>query len=120
MTKTRSSSQFFFHWNNQQDTGLRFKLRNMVLPDDLNANVPEEISLIRNTNFLRSDHIRFWFSNNQEYYASFKSVHLTDTGENLFQPTFPSLRQLVDTSEQYQHFKKLISSNWLSAVIGQV
>jgi len=74
------SSQFFFHWNNQQDTGLRFKLRNMVLPEELSANFPDELSLVRNTNFLRSDHIRFWFSNNQDYFASFKSVHLTDTG----------------------------------------
>ena len=55
----------------------------MVLPADLNANIPEEITLVRNTNFLRSDHIRFWFSNNQEYYASFKSVHLGDTGKIL-------------------------------------
>jgi hypothetical protein len=43
---THFSRQFFFHWNNQPDTGLRYKLRNMVLPEDLNANFPEELSLV--------------------------------------------------------------------------
>ena len=36
--------------------------------------------LVNYTNFLRSDHARFWFSNHQEYYGSFKSVMVSDTG----------------------------------------
>jgi len=52
----------------------------MVLPQELSTVFPSEESLIRNTNFLRSDHIRFWFANNVDYYASFKSVHISDTG----------------------------------------
>jgi hypothetical protein len=52
----------------------------MILPEELNRNYPDESALTKNTNFLRSDHIRFWFANNNDYYASLKSVHLSDTG----------------------------------------
>ena len=41
---------------------------------------PSGDSLVNYTNFLRSDHARFWFSNHQEYYGSFKSVMVSDTG----------------------------------------
>ena len=72
--------QFEFHWNKQPDTERKFKLRNMILPEELNRNFPEDSALTNNTNFLRSDHIRFWFANNKDYYASLKSVHISDTG----------------------------------------
>ena len=75
--------KFSFHWNKLDAKEGRFKLRGMILPDELNRNYPEESALVKNTNYLRSDHIRFWFANNKDYYASLKSVHISDTGTYL-------------------------------------
>ena len=58
--------KFSFHWNKLDAKEGRFKLRGMILPDELNRNYPEESALVKNTNYLRSDHIRFWFANNKD------------------------------------------------------
>ena len=41
---------------------------------------PDTQTLMNNGNFMRSDHASFWLANNRDFYASFKAVHLTDTG----------------------------------------
>lgn len=57
----------------------RFKLRNMAIT--LTDKLPSFQNLTNYVNFLRSDHIRFWFVNEFEYQFSLKSVLFTDTGE---------------------------------------
>ena len=42
---------------------------------------PSKETMINNTDFLRSDHAAFWFSNHRDYYASLKAVHVSDTGK---------------------------------------
>ena len=65
------------HWN-AQDGGDDVGIKVMEL-GTLGDN-PSADSLVNYTNFLRSDHARFWFSNHQEYYGSFRSVMVSDTG----------------------------------------
>jgi hypothetical protein len=45
--------QFSYHWNKIEDLAGKFKLRKMILPEELNNNYPEESALIKNTNYLR-------------------------------------------------------------------
>ena len=64
------------HWNALEDGNVGIKVMELgTLGDN-----PSPDSLVNYTNFLRSDHARFWFSNHQEYYGSFKSVMVSDTG----------------------------------------
>ncbi len=85
-----------FHWDRLQneDNGERrpkstlatnkspeYKLREFRLRD-LRTQQPDEDILVNFSNFLRSDHVRFWYANNKDYFASFKGVMLTDTGSN--------------------------------------
>ena len=64
------------HWNAQDGGDVGIKVMELgTLGDN-----PSADSLVNYTNFLRSDHARFWFSNHQEYYGSFKSVMVSDTG----------------------------------------
>lgn len=42
---------------------------------------PSKDVMMNNTDFLRSDHAAFWFSNHRDFYASFKAVHISDTGK---------------------------------------
>ena len=42
---------------------------------------PRKDVMMNNTDFLRSDHAAFWFSNHRDFYASFKAVHISDTGK---------------------------------------
>ena len=64
------------HWNAQEEGNVGIKVMELgTLGDN-----PSGDSLVNYTNFLRSDHARFWFSNHQEYYGSFKSVMVSDTG----------------------------------------
>lgn len=74
---------FIHHWNSQEGSeadGL--KLRHLQLPhEDINSKFPSNASgLERHSAFLRSDHVRFWIANHQDYYASFHSISLSDTG----------------------------------------
>ncbi len=41
---------------------------------------PNLETLAKHVNFLRSDHIRFWFANHQDYFASFPAMYVSDTG----------------------------------------
>lgn len=41
---------------------------------------PNVSHLQNHVSFLRSDHVRFWFANHQDYFASFPAIHLSDTG----------------------------------------
>ena len=76
------------HWNAlKQDRQFRentninprkFKLRKM--PTTLEDKMPPLENLTNYVNFLRSDHVRFWFVNEFKYQMSLKSVLLTDTG----------------------------------------
>ena len=59
----------------------KFKYRDFKL-DDLGTEVPDENILANYSNFLRSDHVRFWYSNHVDYYVSFKAVMLSDTGNH--------------------------------------
>ena len=65
-----------------------FKMRRMELSDGRKGEgfeggrFPARGILMNNTDFLRSDHAAFWFSNHRDYYASFKAVHVSDTGNH--------------------------------------
>ena len=64
-----------------------FKFHKMELLDGNTGNgfegkqFPSKEIMINNTNFLRSDHAAFWFSNHRDYYASLKAIHVSDTGK---------------------------------------
>lgn len=76
--------RFQHHWKmNDEKFGEEFKLRNFELkylsPESRN----DENILIEYANFLRSDHVRFWYGNHQMYNTSLKSILITDTGTYL-------------------------------------
>ena len=56
----------------------KFKLRHYNI--DLDATLPSLLDLTDHVHFLRSDHARFWYSNETEYQLSLRSVLFTDTG----------------------------------------
>ena len=56
----------------------RFKLRHYAV--DLSATMPDIMDLTEHIHFLRSDHARFWYSNETDYQMSLQSVLFTDTG----------------------------------------
>ena len=57
------------------------KLRVFELPaDEISNRYPNASKLEKHAGFLRSDHVRFWFANHQDYFASFHSIHISDTG----------------------------------------
>ena len=71
---------------NEEDAA-KFKLRKMKLLDGNTGNgfeggqFPSKEIIINNTDFLRSDHAAFWFSNHRDYYASLKAIHVSDSGK---------------------------------------
>jgi len=89
---------FNYHWlNNRSDHQIKpsssedknqstqtkdlLKLRVFELPaDEISNKFPNASSLGKHASFLRSDHVRFWIANHQDYYASFHSIHISDTG----------------------------------------
>ena len=60
------------------DTGM-FKLRRFDL--SLGADIPPLEDLADHIHFLRSDHTRFWYTNETDYQLSLRAVLLTDTGK---------------------------------------
>ena len=56
----------------------RYRVRRLetLLP----ASMPPLDTLAQFTDFLRSDHARFWYSNETNYQLSLRSVLFTDTG----------------------------------------
>ena len=56
----------------------RFKLRRLEI--GLGENLPSTTELTDHINFLRSDHARFWYSNETSYQMSLRSLLFTDTG----------------------------------------
>ena len=56
----------------------QFKLRHYNI--QLEAGLPSLLELTDHIHFLRSDHARFWYSNETEYQLSLRSVLFTDTG----------------------------------------
>jgi hypothetical protein len=56
----------------------RFKLRRLEI--GLGENLPSTAELTDHINFLRSDHARFWYSNETSYQMSLRSLLFTDTG----------------------------------------
>ena len=56
----------------------KFKLRHYKV--ELGASLPSLLELTDHIHFLRSDHARFWYSNETEYRLSLRSVLFTDTG----------------------------------------
>ena len=95
-------NRFEMHWQKNVDrkdpgqnstsleTNPKFKVLRMDLLDgssgkELNGGrFPSKRVLMNNTDLLRSDHAAFWFSNHRDYYASFKAVHVSDTGNMFF------------------------------------
>ena len=63
-----------------------FKMHRMQLLDGKpgkgfeGGRFPSKGVMKNNTDFLRSDHAAFWYSNHRDYYASLKAVHVSDTG----------------------------------------
>ena len=90
--------RFEMHWKNNipkskgnNDTktaseNKKYKMMNMELLDGYvggdfeGGRFPKKEVMMNNTDFLRSDHAAFWFSNHRDFYASFKAVHISDTG----------------------------------------
>jgi len=76
------------HWNNlykEDDFKIfvtnepkKFKFRRFAV--ELPASMPSLMTLTEYIHFLRSDHARFWYSNQTNYQLSLKSVLMTDTG----------------------------------------
>ena len=56
----------------------RFKIRHYKV--GLPATLPSLLQLTDHIHFLRSDHARFWYSNETNYQLSLRSVLFTDTG----------------------------------------
>jgi hypothetical protein len=73
---------FHSHWDDQQQGPKddKFRLKEFNLPSGLNMKYPNFTEWNANTNFLRSDHVRFWMANSEDYFASIKAIHITDTG----------------------------------------
>ena len=72
--------RFTHHWSNLDQEDKPFRAVPLVLKD-LDTTRPGEDILTNYTNFMRSDHVRFWYANNEEHFASFKAVMLSDTGK---------------------------------------
>eukprot|EP00093_Oithona_nana_P000102 00102.XXX_2075_1112_1 [CDS] Oithona nana genome sequencing. len=66
---------FMFHWNQQPNP---IELKSFQLGDM--EDKPALPILSKYGEFLRSDHSRFWVANHDDYYASFKSLLISDTG----------------------------------------
>ena len=72
-----------FHGNDTK----KYKMLKMELLDgDVGGDFeggrfPRKEVMMNNTDFFRSDHAAFWFSNHRDFYASFKAVHISDTGK---------------------------------------
>ena len=56
----------------------RYKLQHYRV--ELPASLPSSPELVEHIQFLRSDHARFWYSNETGYRLSLPAVLLTDTG----------------------------------------
>jgi len=56
----------------------KFKLRRYEI--GLGATIPSTIELTDHIHFLRSDHARFWYSNETDYQLSLRGLLFTDTG----------------------------------------
>ncbi len=78
------------HWKQQDrsrvprshSVSAKVKLRQFHL-SSLGTRLPkDEDDVVNSANFLRSDHARFWYANNEDFVASFKSILLTDTGKH--------------------------------------
>ena len=74
---------FWSHWDSQDDCQQNIGIQTLQLPSDIDNRMPDLDTLGKYTSFLRSDHVRFWFVNHKDYYASFKSIQLADTGANI-------------------------------------
>ena len=61
--------------------GSRSQYRVRRLETLLPASMPPLDTLAQFTDFLRSDHARFWYSNEFHARRSFSSILITDTGE---------------------------------------
>ena len=72
---------FRSHWDSQDDCQQNIGIQTLELPSDIDNRMPDLDTLGKYTSFLRSDHVRFWFVNHKDYYASFKSIQLADTGK---------------------------------------
>ena len=57
----------------------RYKLQHYTV--ELPASLPSSPELVEHIQFLRSDHARFWYSNEFHSRRSFSSLLITDTGE---------------------------------------
>ena len=70
------------------DDEVMFKIHKMELLDGQigqgfeGGRFPSRQVMMNNTDLLRSDHAAFWFSNNRDYYASLKAIHISDTGKS--------------------------------------
>jgi len=74
--------RFRHHWRSRGEEEDAFKIRLLEL-SDVEAAEPDGDVLLKLGAFLRSDHGRFWFANHRDYFASFKSVLITDTGKKI-------------------------------------
>ena len=74
---------FRSHWDSQDECQQNIGIQTLQLPSDIDNRMPDLDTLGKYTSFLRSDHVRFWFVNHQDYYASFKSIQLADTGAKI-------------------------------------
>ena len=93
------TNRFQFHWKNNipenmelnekgnHSDATKYKMLKMELSDGNvgrgfeGGRFPSKEVMMNNTDFLRSDHAAFWFSNHRDFYASFKAVHISDTGK---------------------------------------
>lgn len=66
------------HWN-RKVLSERYKLDSLSVPS-LPASMPSLSVLSGHANFLRSDHVMFWYHNNTHYGETLKAILLTDTG----------------------------------------
>eukprot|EP00095_Tigriopus_kingsejongensis_P009819 maker-scaffold239_size242058-snap-gene-1.27 protein:Tk09819 transcript:maker-scaffold239_size242058-snap-gene-1.27-mRNA-1 annotation:"hypothetical protein DAPPUDRAFT_306809" len=74
------SERFQHHWEQQsQPDWDQFKIKEFRLRQ-LGPEIPDPDTVGNLTNFLRSDHVRFWYSNNKDFFSSFKSIMVSDTG----------------------------------------
>eukprot|EP00094_Tigriopus_californicus_P011300 TCALIF_10907-PA protein Name:"Protein of unknown function" AED:0.12 eAED:0.12 QI:0/0.57/0.25/0.87/0.57/0.5/8/0/764 len=74
------SNRFQHHWHLQTKSGWEmFKIKEFRLKT-LSTQKPDPLIFANMTNFLRSDHVRFWYGDNEAFYTSFKSVMISDSG----------------------------------------
>ena len=82
---------FHLHWKSQEND--QVDVQTLQLPTSIQDHIPDLSELEKYTLFLRSDHVRFWFVNHQDYYASFKSIHLSGATK-MQNPTYQNLYKL--------------------------